>query len=187
VSDRSAVNPHVVKFYNDEESLGHTVAEFLAAGLRDRLPAIIIATPAHRTLIGRQLEERSLNVRQLEGQGDLQMLDADEVLDRIMVGNEPDSVLFQATVDGLIERACQGGPARPIRAYGELVDVLWKGANADGAIRLEKLWNRVTTQGQLSVLCGYAVGNFYQPITSGPNFQTVCDQHNHIIPAEKTA
>jgi CheY-like chemotaxis protein len=187
MSDRSAVNPHVVKFYNDEESLGRTVAEFLAAGLRERLPAIVIATQAHRRLIGRELEARNLNVRQLEGQGDLQMLDADEVLDRIMVGNEPDSVLFHATVDGLFERACQGGPARPIRAYGELVDVLWKGANPDGAIRLERLWNRVVTQGKLSLLCGYAVGNFSKPITSGPTFQTVCDHHDHIIPAELTA
>ena len=187
VSDGSAVNPHVVKFYNDEESLGRTVAEFLAPGLRERLPAIVIATTAHRTVIGHELEKRKLNVHQLEGQGDLQMLDADDLLDMIMVGNEPDSVLFHATVDGLIERAYGGGPPRPIRAYGELVDVLWKGANADAAIRLEMLWNRVMTQGKLSLLCGYAVGNFYKPITSGPTFQTVCDQHNHIIPAEKTA
>jgi MEDS: MEthanogen/methylotroph, DcmR Sensory domain len=187
VSARSDVYPHAVKFYNDEASLGRTVAEFLAPGLRKRLPAIVIATPEHRTLIANELEQRNLNVGQLEGDGDLQMLDAEEILDLFMAGNEPDPVRFHAAVDGLIERACKGRPHCPVRMYGEMVDILWKRAKTDGAIRLEILWNHVATDAEFSLLCGYAVGNFYKEITSGPTFQTVCDQHHHIIPAEETA
>jgi broad specificity phosphatase PhoE len=176
-----------VKFYNDEQTLGRAVAEFLAPGLRERQPAIVIATPEHRALITAQLRERDLNVTQLERDGDLQILDADAVLQRFMVGQDPDPAAFHATVDELIARACKGRPPCPVRAYGEMVDVLWKRANPGGAIRLEMLWNRVATQAQFSLLCGYAVGNFYKEVSTGPTFQTVCDQHNHIIPAEKSA
>ena len=98
---------------------------------------------------------------------------------------EPDPVRFHATVDQLIARACKDRLPCPVRAYGEMVDVLWKRANAEGAIRLEMLWNRVATQAQFSLLCGYAVGNFYKEVATGPTFQTVCDQHNHVIPMDK--
>ena len=187
VAGSSAPYPHSVKFYNDDQSLGRTVGEFLAPGLRDGQPAIVIATPDHRAMIAAQLRERGLNVSQLERDGDLQMLDADAVLHRFMVGKEPDPVAFHATVDELIARACKGRPPCPVRAYGEMVDVLWKRANPEGAIRLEMLWNRVATHAQFSLLCGYAVGNFYKEVSTGPSFQTVCHQHNHIIPEEKSA
>jgi hypothetical protein len=147
----------------------------------------VIATPDNRTRIARELGARGVNVRQLEQDGDLQMLDADEMLARFMVGSEPDPVRFHATVDQLIARACKDRLPCPVRAYGEMVDVLWKRANAEGAIRLEMLWNQVATQAQFSLLCGYAVGNFYKEVNTGPTFQSVCEQHNHVIPADKPA
>jgi len=187
VSGGSAAYPHSVKFYDDEQSLGRTVAEFLAPGMLQRLPAIVIATPDHRTMIAKELETRGVDVRRLESEGDLQMLDADDILARFMVGTEPDPVRFHATVDELIARACKDRPPCPVRAYGEMVDLLWKRANAEGAIRLEMLWNRVATQAQFSLLCGYAVGNFYKEVATGPTFQAVCDQHNHVMPVDKSA
>jgi hypothetical protein len=187
VSGSSAAYLHSVKFYDDERSLGRTVAEFLAPGLRQQLPAIVIATPEHRSMIARELGTRGVDIRPLERDGDLQMLDADEVLARFMVGTEPDPARFHATVDALIARACKDRLPCPVRVYGEMVDVLWKRANAEGAIRLEMLWNRVATQAQFSLLCGYGVGNFYKEVATGPNFQTVCDQHNHVIPVDKSA
>ena len=187
LSGGSAAYPHSVKFYDDEQSLGRTVAEFLAPGMLQRLPAIVIATPEHRTMIAKELGTRGVDVRRLESEGDLQMLDADDILARFMVGTEPDPVRFQATVDELLARACKDRPPCPVRAYGEMVDVLWKRANAEGAVRLEMLWNRVATQAQFSLLCGYAVGSFYKEVATGPTFQTVCDQHNHVMPVDKSA
>jgi MEDS: MEthanogen/methylotroph, DcmR Sensory domain len=186
-SRSSAAYPHAVKFYKDESSLGRTVAEFLAPGLRERWPAIVIATPEHRTLIVSELRRQDLDVRQLEADGDLQVLDADAVLGRFMIGPEPDPGAFHDTVNGLIDRACKGRQLCPVRAYGEMVDVLWRRANPTGAIKLEMLWNQVATQAQFSLLCGYAVGNFYKEVASGPTRQTVCDHHNHIMPDERAS
>ena len=47
-SSTSAPYPHSVKFYDDDASLGRTVAEFLAPGLLERQPAIVIATASNR-------------------------------------------------------------------------------------------------------------------------------------------
>jgi hypothetical protein len=187
LSTSSGAYPHSVKFYENERSLGRTVAEFLAPGLRERLPAIVIATPDHRAMITRELGARGVDVRQREQDGDLQLLDAEEILARFMVGTEPNPVRFHATIDQLIARACRDRLPSPVRVYGEMVDVLWKRANAEGAIRLEMLWNRVATQAQFSLLCSYAVGSFYKEVATGPTRQTVCDQHNHVIPADTPA
>jgi len=75
--------PHAVRFYNDDRSLGRTVADFLEPGLRQSDPAIVIATAAHRMLIATELTERGINLPRLEAAGDLQMLDADQVLREI--------------------------------------------------------------------------------------------------------
>jgi hypothetical protein len=157
---RSAAYPHTVKFYNDDRSLGRTVADFLEPGLRAAEPAIVIATAAHRMLIATELTARGINLQRLEAAGDVQILDADEILGQFMSGSNPDAAKFHLVIDQLIERACKGRRPCPVRAYGEMVDVLWKRGNSDGAIRLEIFWNRVSTQAQFSLLCGYAVGTF---------------------------
>ena len=116
------------------------------------------------------------------------MLDADELLDEVHE-RQSDRIPPASTRSSTSSSSARvkGRRPCPVRAYGEMVDVLWRRANADGAIELEMLWNRVTTRAQFSLLCGYAVGNFYKEIVNGPTMKTVCDQHNHIIPAEKSA
>jgi len=183
----AAAFPHTVKFYNDERSLGRTVGDFLEPGLRESDPAIVIATAAHRMLIATELTERGINLQRLEAAGDLQMLDADRILRKVMAGSDPDSAKFHRVIDELIDRACKGRRPCPVRAYGELVDVLWKRGNPEGAIRLEILWNRVSTHAQFSLLCGYAVGNFYKQVATGPDRNAVCAVHNHVLDDDKSA
>jgi hypothetical protein len=99
-----------------------------------------------------------------------------------MVGRTPDPLLFKSNVGDVIERLCVDRHPCPIRAYGEMVDVLWQDGNADGAIRLELLWNQLASTYEFALLCGYAVGHFYKE-TSGSRFQAVCDQHSHVVPS----
>jgi hypothetical protein len=68
-----------------------------------------------------------------------------------------------------------------------MVDVLWKRGNPEGAIRLEILWNRVSTHAHFSLLCGYAVGNFYKQVGTGPDRDAVCSLHNNVIEENKSA
>ena len=51
-----------------------------------------------------------------------------------MVGSNPDPTMFKMTIGNVIEKLCDGRKPCPIRAYGEMVDLLWQDGNADGAI-----------------------------------------------------
>jgi hypothetical protein len=170
---------HAVQFYGDKDSLFATVAGFLGHGFDDGHAAIIIATKDHCAAILDRLKDRSVDVEQAHDSGKLIVLDAHQTLDLFMEGDMPDASRFEASVGRLIADLLSENDARlMIRAYGEMVDVLWKQGRSQAAIRLEMLWNRLAQRHGFSLLCGYAMGNFYKE-TRG--FEEVCRQHTHIV------
>jgi hypothetical protein len=173
---------HAVQFYKDETSLAGTVAQFLADGLSMGQPGLVIATPSHTETIVRELGALGLNVAELRTTGELQFFDAQKMLASFMFGGVPDAVLFRTNVGDVIEKLCAGRAPCPIRAYGEMVDLLWQEGIADGAIKVEILWNQLAATYDFALLCGYAVGHFYKE-TRDPRYQDVVEQHSHVMPA----
>lgn len=170
---------HAVQFYGDKESLFTTVAGFLGQGFADGHPSIVIATPPHRQAILQQLKTRAVDVDTAQESGSLIMLDAQKTLDLFMDGEMPDAERFNASVGRLVgETLDANGGNVLIRAYGEMVDVLWKQGKSEAAIRLEILWNQLAQRYGFALLCGYSMGNFYKQ-TKG--FEDVCRQHTHIV------
>jgi signal transduction histidine kinase len=70
-----------------------------------------------------------------------------------------------------------------LRAFGEMVDVLWRAGNPRAAIRLEELWADLVRGQQIALLCGYAAANFREPGDSNC-FSAVCATHTHVMPTE---
>src|SRR3954464_2215397 len=70
------------------------------------------------------------------------------------------------------------------RAYGEMVDVLWKDGNIDGAIAVEELWNELATKYSFSLLCAYSMGNFFKEAHTH-SFKQICGTHGNVLPTEE--
>jgi hypothetical protein len=152
---------HTVRFYGDDGALCRIVAAFLSEGLAADDPAVVIAVPAHGDEIVRCLRASSFDVDRLRAAGTLLILDAEEMLGTFMRDGVPDAAAFEEHVGGLLDRLRAGKPGATVRAYGEMVDWLWKHGAAAAAVRLEVLWNDLaSTHG--SLLCGYSMGNFYK-------------------------
>ena len=117
--------------------------------------------------------------------GQLMMLDTDEILSKFMGGSTPDWQLFRLHVGGLIARAgagrarSKGAPRRRVRAYGEMVDVLWRDGNADAAVRLEELWNELAEVHRFDLLCAYPIGHF--DVYSGRPFERAVADQLHFL------
>ena len=58
-----------------------------------------------------------------------------------------------------------------------MVDVLWKQGQEAAAIRLEMLWNKLAMTHDFSLLCGYAMGNFYRDAGRA----AIHHQHTHVL------
>src|SRR5919109_3435466 len=121
---------HAVRFYDNEESLAKIVAEFLADGLTDGMPGIVVATPAQRAAIVRELGARGLDVVSLKQSDDLVLLDAADTLSSFMANAKLDARAFNASLCAVIARACRGRTDCTVRIYGQMVDILWKEQNA---------------------------------------------------------
>jgi signal transduction histidine kinase len=178
-----AEHNHIVQFYEHEDFLYDNVAHFLAAGLKVNEPVIVIATEAHRTGFVTRLKLHGIDVAAAIASNQLVLLDAQETLDRFMVDGAPNGDRFRDAIVPVIEQVRRGRDGQRVRAYGEMVDLLWRAGNRQAAIRLEELWNDLGTEHTFSLLCAYVMGNFYRSDDADP-FHHVCNTHTHVLPTE---
>jgi hypothetical protein len=173
----AATRVHAVRFYESRESLAKIVGKFLGEGFIAGLPAIVIATPQHRDAIRTVLAGHYFDLLRLEAADDLIMVDAAEMLSRFMHDGMPDAVRFRHAMIPVIEQACRGRDDCVIRAYGEMVDVLWQAGQTVAAIRLEMLWNQLAQTHSFALLCGYSMGHFYKDVGQ----HQILRQHTHLV------
>jgi MEDS: MEthanogen/methylotroph, DcmR Sensory domain len=167
---------HAVRFYEDDRSLCRIVSGFVMEGLALEHPALVIATQPHIDAIVANLTDAAVDVQQLRNDGDLLLLDAHQTLATFIVNGQPDPDFFRVSATRVLDQLARGR-AKTIRAYGEMVDVLWKDGMTAAAIKLEILWNRLANTHDFSLLCGYAMGQFYKDAT----IDDVCRHHTHMV------
>ena len=86
---------------------------------------------------------RHVEVDEIEAAGDLLLLDARRCSRCSWSTGCRTRTLFNTHVPAAIARLCRGRKDCTIRAYGEMVDVLWQDGLTAAAIRLEMLWNQL--------------------------------------------
>jgi signal transduction histidine kinase len=180
-----APHTHAVQFYEDDNFLVDTVGQFLAEGLSAGDRMLVIATEAHYEAFRAKLDRRGVTEALADGR--LLFLDARAALSRFMIGGMPDADLFRNLLSQLmVQVRTNAAPPARVRAYGEMVDLLWRDGNRSAAIRLEELWNEAGEDHSFSLLCAYLMGNFYKE-GDFERFVEVCRNHSHVIPTEKYA
>jgi signal transduction histidine kinase len=172
---------HAVQFYESDAFLVQTVTNFLAAGLKAGDRMLVIATTPHREAFTAALGQDV--VRQAIADDSLVLLDATETLSKFMIDDVPDPDLFRDVLDRSLAKLREGHSHASVRAYGEMVDLLWRAGSSRAAIRLEELWNDAGKTHSFSLLCAYVMGNFYKE-GDAARFMEVCRTHSHVIPTE---
>jgi hypothetical protein len=168
---------HGVQFYKDPDALCRIVADFVGEGLGQGALAVMIATPDHIGRVESCLRSRGIDVDELKRQRSLATLDARDTLQLFMADGIPDPSAFKRVIGSALADVRRGRGRCIIRAYGEMVDLLWKDGLEEAAIRLETLWNQLASTDDFKLLCGYSMGNFYK----GSAIQEIHDQHSHLI------
>ncbi|HUQ07271.1 MAG TPA: GAF domain-containing protein [Kofleriaceae bacterium] len=168
--------PHAVRFYEDEDSIASIIADFIAEGLAAREGVLVVVTAAHRAQAATLLAQRGVAIDEALVAGSLLLLDADETLARILDGRAPSWERFHVVVNGALDAVAGRDAIRPIRAYGEMVDLMWRAGNSEGAIQLEEMWNSLQRERTFSLLCAYVMDNFYG---ERAGLRDVCATHTH--------
>jgi hypothetical protein len=175
-----AKGDHFVQLYSDQAFLREAVAEYAGSGLRRGEGVLIVATRAHRAGFIRGLDAQGIATLAAMKRGQLVLLDADDTLTRFTAGGMPDWQSFHALVGGAIASVRLEYPA--VRAFGEMVDVLWQRGERDAALRLEEFWNDLAKLQTFSLLCAYRMDHLDAAAYRGP-LECICRRHTHLIPA----
>ncbi len=139
-------------------------------------PLLIVATPEHRELLARKLEESGLKIHEATAANRLVMLDAAQTMDKFMRQDVPNPIAFDEVVGTLVARLSDG---KRVCIYGEMVDVLAARGNYRAAHQLEELWNDLGRRESYTLFCGYASGHFGDPKTAKA-LADICASHSHL-------
>lgn len=135
-------------FYADVRALASSVVDYVVDGLCAGQGVVLIAEPAHATAFRESLAAGGVDVGE-----SVHVLDASATLARFMDGGMPDPARFAEVVGGALREASKGHAG--VRAYGDMVESLWRQGNVVGALALEELWNHLGRELPLSLYCAY--------------------------------
>ena len=148
-----APREHLLHLYDSEDLLLETLEGFIAGGLRGSDSVVVIATEEHLSALEDRLGGSGLRLDAARKENRYVPFVAEEALEKFMLGNWPDEALFMEFVGAAIRRA--QGNGRGVRAFGQMVALLWAQGNKNATIVLEQLWHRLCATSGLSLLCAY--------------------------------
>lgn len=183
----AASGGHVVQLYGrDDRSLARNVSRFLVEGMRQLDGLVVIATPAHTQAISRHLTEEGASLTlAAEREGRLVFLDARETLNRLLVEGKPDKSLFESVVGGVLSDVLASSGSGKVRAFGEMVSLLWADGHQEQAVALEGLWNELLAGSRCSLYCAYAIDLFGDGVDPA-GLSAIVGAHGHLLAGHNT-
>jgi hypothetical protein len=170
---------HLVQIYENEGVFLDTLEGFVSGGLKAGDSVILIATVTHLNALEGRLKANGLDVEAARRQDQYISLVAQEALAKFMVQDWPDDELFLQFVSDLLTRARRGG--RKVRAFGEMVAVLWAQGATGATVRLEHLWQAMCQSEGFSLFCAYPKVGFTQNVVESIN--EICAAHTKVLPS----
>jgi|SRR5688572_24837513 len=170
---------HLVQLYDNDNVFLDTLEGYVYGGLRAGECVIVIATARHARDLNERLRMRGVNVREERQKRNFILLNAEETLHSFVSDDGwPNDDKFYAIVKKLLRKA-RGPEGRRVRAFGEMVAVLWdRGQNA-ATVRLEHLWHKLCQEEEFSLFCAYPKAGFTNYALK--SLEDICAAHSRVI------
>lgn len=172
---------HIAQFHRNSESLTESVYTFVEGGLRRGDSVVVIASPELTDALATRLSYNKLYPDALSQAGKICLLDVDQHMAQSMPDGVLESRCFRDAIVPVLSRLQP--VARGIRILDEMGSRLWNAGRADGAIRLEELWNALAKLYTFSLYCGYTLDMQSEESYVGP-LEEVGRAHSDILGTE---
>ncbi len=170
---------HIVQIYGDDSVFLDGLEGFVGNALRTGESAIVIATASHLHGLEKRMRDHGVDVQGARAQNRYIDLLAEETLERFMVDGWPDEALFTQCVSGLLEVG-RGRTHRKVRAFGEMVAILWARGNFAATLQLEMMWTRFCEAQQFPLFCAYPREGFTR--NAAESIADICRAHSKVTP-----
>lgn len=168
---------HIAQFYNGDSVLVDTLVAFIGGGLKAGESTVVIATAQHLSALEQGLIRSGINLAAARSDHRYIPVSADAALSIFIVNNWPDDRLFTEFIEGLIARAREKGSR--VRAFGEMVAVLWAQGHPGATVHLEHLWDQICKKQNFSLLCAYPKPGFTED--TAESLAKICAAHSRVL------
>lgn len=168
---------HVVQIYDHDETFLNTLFAYVTDGIKSDDCVIVIATKPHLESLNEKLLQSGFRLEDLGARNLYVPMEAEVALSKFMVNDWPDATLFLDLVSGLIANAKKDN--RRVRAFGEMVAVLWAREQVGATVRLEQLWNTFCESQAFCLFCAYPQSGFTQDAVD--SVMHICSAHSKMI------
>ncbi len=184
---RAESGDHLVQLYGeDDQLLARNVSAYLIEGMRRLDGLVVISTPEHAKTIRRYLaEEGAPTTAEVERKGRLLFLDAQTTLDSILADGQPDEALFDSVVGGALREVQARSGSGKVRAFGEMVGLLWNDERYAEAEHLERLWNTALAGSGFCLYCAYGI-DLFDKRTDTAALNPIVAAHTHLSAGPST-
>jgi hypothetical protein len=173
---------HFVQIYEADDVFMDTLTGFIGGGLSQGDGAVVIGTPAHRRELARRLIAMGIDVNSARIDDQFISLDAEQTLQKFMVDGWPDEAGFTEVVRDILGRAGRNG--RRVRAFGEMVALMWAKGYCAATVRLEHLWHQLCEKESFALFCAYPRSGFTE--NPAESIARVCAEHSRVFPSLST-
>ena len=177
---------HIVQLYQDQQFLNRAVCRFAAGAIANGEGVILVPTAAHWEAFRPRLEAEGVDVKAAQGEGQLTIVDADELLPQFMSDAMPDAPVFLGLAANVIASARGEGRYPKVRWWGEMVNVLWEQGNVAASMSLEDQFDRLANHHEIAIFCSFVMDNFNSEVHSRL-LPRLGQNHSHLIPVEDYA
>jgi hypothetical protein len=168
---------HIVQVYETDKIFLETLEGFAGTGILNGENVVIVATDNNIRQLDERLSSHRFNLRELRETKRYTTFDAEEVLSRFMTGNWPDEEKFQSVITEIISLV-KDTPERKVRAFSEMVTLLWQRGLQVATVYLEGLWEQLCDHQDFTLYCAYPKNYF----KSTPRaLESICRSHTKVI------
>lgn len=170
---------HIVYPYRAEAHFVEAISMYARLGLRQGEAVIFVLTAAHFEPIKANLLRDGFHLEALQASGQLVFENAERLLATFLTHGKIDESQFKSKIGDVLAKATFHAGViltRPVRIFGEMVNVIWK-SDPEATVRLEELWNEVLATYRCPLLCAYSLGG----VESGLLPAELLACHTHTI------
>jgi hypothetical protein len=169
---------HVLQIYENDGVFLDALTGFVGGGINSNDSCIVIATPKHLSALSDRLTSYGVSISSLIADSRYIPLDAEKLLSQFMINGWPNETAFNLAISSLLTKA-RGNNNRNIRAFGEMVAILWAQGNIGATVNLEHLWNKFAKKESFCLFCAYPKAGFTEQLTD--SMEHICSAHSKMI------
>ena len=180
--DEPGEHGHLVQVQDSDPTfLIRNVARYLHEGLKRGEPALVIGIAKHNAAILRELQKSGVYTDAAMKDHRIVVLDAHKTLGRFMIEGRSDPRLMDAVIGGAVRDLRRRAAGGNLRAYGEMVGILWSSGRFSAAMVLEEFWNKLQESVDFHLYCSYPIDVLGQAFQLCDMDALLCS-HSHMLP-----